>query len=298
MKERERYIEHGHHRGQAHLDVGLQAVMDALEIAHDGHHRQSGSHTHAFIPGAFGIQFAVVRNALHTAEAIVGQDNAPPVHLFNDRMEVLIRDIHGVPIPGNHFALLIEQTAQLDADTPAAFILALLPHLLGAAAFSDGKEQFNGIAVDHREETWHSQYLITPVLAGSEQTQQPTAIGQTREQMSIVPIEPAIKHPEIHAFQGEQDDNCQQLTGIQFGLTVFGHGFRLIIDKAKNLNDNVFGCHEGLHSSESVFGLPLVLQPQLVKNRAGEAAFQGKSPKNRYVASMRSRSHLTSKMGL
>src|SRR6266566_171099 len=111
MKEREQDIEHSHHRSQTSLDVGPEAMMDALEVADDGDHRQRRFDTHALIPGAFGTQFAVVRNALGTAEAIVSQHNALPVHLLNHRVEALIVDIHGVPIPGYHLALLIEQKA-------------------------------------------------------------------------------------------------------------------------------------------------------------------------------------------
>jgi hypothetical protein len=40
-------------------------------------------------------------------------------------------------------------------------------------------------------------------------------------------------------------------------LTVLEHVFHLIIDKAKNVDDTVFGCHEGLHSSECVLRLSL-----------------------------------------
>ena len=54
--------------------------MDAFEAADDGDHRQRRFDMHALIPGAFGTPFAVVGNALGTAQAIVGQDNALPVH--------------------------------------------------------------------------------------------------------------------------------------------------------------------------------------------------------------------------
>ncbi len=90
-----------------------------------------------------------------------------------------------------------------------------------------------------------------------EQALQPCTVGQPREQVGIVTAEPAIKGAKIAAFEGKQDADGHQFAGIQFGLTVFGHVFHLIIDKAKNLQDNVFGCHEGLHSSESVLRLSL-----------------------------------------
>ena len=134
MKEREQNVEHGDYRSQASLDRGRQAMMDALEIANNGYHRQRCFDTHALIPGAFGTQFAVVGNTLGTAEAIISQHNALPVHLLNQGMKALIVDIHGVPIPDHHLALLIEQPAESDPDAPSSFIFALLPDLLRATA--------------------------------------------------------------------------------------------------------------------------------------------------------------------
>ncbi len=40
MKERQQDIEHGHDRDQPGLDVELQAMVNAFEIANDSHHRQ------------------------------------------------------------------------------------------------------------------------------------------------------------------------------------------------------------------------------------------------------------------
>ena len=125
MKEGEQDIEHGYHRSQACLDVGTESVMNPLEITDDSHHRQGRFDTQAFIPGAFGTQFAIVGNAVHTAEARVGQDNASLVHALNHVMEGLIVDIHGIPIPLHDLAVVIEQPAQLDADTESVLCLCL-----------------------------------------------------------------------------------------------------------------------------------------------------------------------------
>src|SRR5947209_9114611 len=257
MKECEQDIEHGDERSQACLNVRPEPMMDALETADDGYHRQSRFDTHALIPGAFGTQFAVVGNTLGTAEAIISQHNALPVHLLNQGMKALIVDIHGVPIPGNDFALVIEQPAQFDADTPATFLLPLLAYLLWATSLANGKEQFHRITVDHGKETGLLQQALPPVLVRFEQALQAGAIGQPCKQVGIVALEPAIKSAKIVAVQGNQDANRHQFAGREFGLTVLEHVFHLIIDKAKNVDDNVFGCHEGLHSSESVLRLSL-----------------------------------------
>jgi hypothetical protein len=111
MIKRQHHIEHSNNRSQACLDVDREAMMDALEIAHDGHHRQGSLHAHAFIPGAFGTQLAVVGNPIDTAKAIIGQDNTLPVHLLNDRMNMLIMHIHSRPVPRHHLPLLVEHCA-------------------------------------------------------------------------------------------------------------------------------------------------------------------------------------------
>ena len=253
MKERQQDIEHSDYRGQPCSNVGLQAMMDALEMAHDGHHRQSGLNSHPIIPRAFGTQLTVVGNALHTAEAIIGQDNALSVDAFDHGMEVLIMDIHRSPIPGHDLSSVIEQPAQLDPHTPSTFIFAFLAHLLWTAPLADGKEQFNGITVDHGEETGRRQKPIAPVLMGLQQALQTGAIGQSSKQVGIIATEPAIEGAKVPSFQGKQDPNRDQFTGIQDRLAVFGHVFHLVIDNAKNLNDNVFGRHASLRSAESVF---------------------------------------------
>jgi hypothetical protein len=51
MKKGEQDIEHGYHRSQMCLDRRPKPVIDALEVAHDGHHRQGRFDTHALIPG-------------------------------------------------------------------------------------------------------------------------------------------------------------------------------------------------------------------------------------------------------
>jgi hypothetical protein len=43
-----------------------------------------------------------------------------------------------------------------------------------------------------------------------------------------------------------------QFSRIEFGLRVLGHAFHHIVDNTKNLDDNVFGGHEVLRSSDKV----------------------------------------------
>ena len=216
MKERQQDIEHSDYRSQASLDIRRQAMMDALEIANDVHHRQSRFDTHTFIPGPFGAQLAVGRNPLHTAKAIISQHNATSVGLFDRGMEVLIMGIHRGPIPVHHLPRIIEQPAQFDADTPASFIFAFLAHLLRTTTLSDGKEQLNRITIDHGEETGLSQQLVAPVLMGLEQPLQAGTLGQSRKQVAIVATETAVTG-HFHCFAHEHHEPVPEV-GLFFTL--------------------------------------------------------------------------------
>ena len=83
------------------------------------------------------------------------------------------------PIPGDHFSLIVEQPAQLDVDTPASFIFTLPAHLLWTASLSEGKEQFNRVAIDHREEARFRQQPAAPVLMHLQQSLQTRSFRQS-----------------------------------------------------------------------------------------------------------------------
>ncbi len=53
----------------------------------------------ARVPGAFRTQFAVLWLTVLTAKSIIGQHDAASTELLDKRIELLIRDIHGIPIP-------------------------------------------------------------------------------------------------------------------------------------------------------------------------------------------------------
>jgi len=101
--------------------------------------------------------------------------------------------IHGGPIPVDDLTLLVEQPAQLDAHTPASFVLALLAHLLATAPLTNGKDQFNGIAIDDRKETGLSQEATKPVLMRLQLPGQARAIRQGSKQVVVIATRPAVK---------------------------------------------------------------------------------------------------------
>lgn len=76
MKQRQEHVEQRDGQGQSSLNERFQAVEDPLEATDDREQRERGLHRHTVIPGAFGTEFAVLRDAVFVAEAVIGQDNA------------------------------------------------------------------------------------------------------------------------------------------------------------------------------------------------------------------------------
>lgn len=244
MKQGQQHIEQRDHRGQMSLHKGFQAMEDPFETTDNREQRERGLNDHAVIPGAFGTQLAVLRHAVLATEAVIGQDNAASAELLDQRMKFIIWRVHRIPIPIDHLAKAIENPTQLDADAPTPFVFGFLAKLLGATTFPNGKQQFNRIAVNHQEETRIGQKSLVPILMSDQQPLYPCAIRQTGKQGVVVAFEPAVKGTKVTSLQGKQQADRDSLTRIQLGLTVLGDLFHLVIDKAKDLDDNVFSGHK------------------------------------------------------
>src|SRR5581483_11827046 len=124
----------------------------------------------------------------------------------------------------------IEHPAQLDANAPTAFILRFFAELLRAAPLSNGKQQFDRIALNDQEKAWIGQKPLVPILMRDQQPLQSRAIRQTSKQSIIVSFQPARKGAKVASFQGEQQADRDQLTRIQLGLTVLGNLLHLVVD--------------------------------------------------------------------
>ena len=138
-------IEHGRNTSQTRGDIVSHPMADPLQITHHRDHRQRGFNKHALIPGAFLAQGHIVRDASFAPEPPVSKDDTGVRHRFGDGMEVLVMGIHGIPVPTNHLAVLVQQPTQLDPNRPAAFITIFLANLVGTAPFPDRKQQLDCI---------------------------------------------------------------------------------------------------------------------------------------------------------
>jgi hypothetical protein len=93
-----------------------------------------------------------------------------------------------------------------------------------------GVDQLNAIGVDDPEHGRSGQEDLCPVLMGLEETKEPGALGEQREQCPIVARQPAIEGPVAPAFERMQQSQGDHLTGPEARLRMFGDGAQLLID--------------------------------------------------------------------
>ena len=186
MKQGQQHIEQRDHRGQTSLNKGLQAMGDPLETTDHGHQGKRGLHRHAVIPGAFGAQLAVVRHAVLPAKSVVGQHDAASTELLDERMKLVVRDIHRVPIPIDDLPKAVENPTELDTNAPAPFVFGLFAKLLCAAPLPNGKQQLDWETVNHQEKAGIGQEPLVPILMRDQQALQSGAIGQPGKQGFII----------------------------------------------------------------------------------------------------------------
>ena len=243
MKKSQQDIEHRCGVSQPSFDVISEPVEDLLHPTDDGQQGEGRFDHHAFVPGVLLTKLEVIRDALSTAKAQVGERNGLSIELFDLIVELLVVCIHRQPFPGDHTSQVIDDPAQLDANRPASFVLVLATHLLGTASFSNRKDEFNGKAIHHREESRLFQQGVTPLMMRFQQPQQAGAVRQAAKQRIVIPLQPAIESPEMASLQREQNTNCHQFAWLEFSLRMFLHRWHPIIDKAKDVDDNVYCGH-------------------------------------------------------
>src|SRR5712691_11384677 len=120
-------------------------------------------------------------------------------------------------------------------------------NLLGAAAFTDGMDQFDAIGVDDAEHRRSGQEDLRPVLIGLKETKEPRPLGEPGEQRPIVARQPAIEGTIPDTFERMQQSQGHHLTGPEVGLGVFGQVVHLLIDVVEQRGDKI-GGHAALLS--------------------------------------------------
>src|SRR5258708_1118295 len=219
-------------------------MVDFLGVTDHGQQRKGGFDYHAVIPCSLFAEFDVVRHAVGTAKAPLGQDHSLTIVFFKEVQEILVSVVHFVPNPATHLTAAIENPTQFDAHTPAPFVAAFRPKLLLGAALTNGKNQFYRVAVHDIQQTGLLQQQIGQRLMYPQLPQQIGAIWQASKQLLKVAFEPAIKGAKASTLECKQDTCRHDFTRIQLGTGFFCNRPQPVIDLIENVNDNIFRSHE------------------------------------------------------
>ena len=110
--------------------------------------------------------------------------------------------------------------------------------------------EFDAVAIGHRKEGGRTQKTIRPFPVRRQQSLQARVLRQARKQVQELPLEPAMKVAEASAFERKQRADGDNFTRIKFSLRVLGHELHPVINRAKELCNNVFSLHESLLENE------------------------------------------------
>jgi hypothetical protein len=91
-------------------------------------------------------------------------------------------------------------------------------------------QQLNAIAVADTQQAGLRQKLRRPRAMGLERAKQAGALRQAWKEPEVVALEPAIECPLTNAFEGKQNAQSCQFTGIQRTLHMLGYGTHDVIN--------------------------------------------------------------------
>ncbi len=214
-----------------------------LEMPDQGEHGEHRFNHHALVPLAAFTEFEIGGVSLTGMETRITQDDHLVFEPPNQGVKAGIVDIGGITIPGSDQTQMIEHQAEFAPHDPAMIGSPLLSNLLVATSLSYGMDQLDAIAVNNAQQTGFSQEGIRPVLVSSQQPEETSPMGQTREQIPVVLAQPTVEGPVASAFDGVQQADSHDLTGPQLGLGMFSQLLHLVIHSAKQFSDKIFGSH-------------------------------------------------------
>jgi len=141
---------------------------------------------------------------------------------------------------------MIEHEAQFTAHNPTFVRQSLPANLLFAASFSTGMDEFHAVGVNQPNEAGVSHEMLGQMAMSVEEPEQASAMGQFRKQSQVIPYQPAVKGSIAHPFEGKQDSNGHDFTGVELALDVLSGIGHSVINAAKQFSDEIYGRHEFL----------------------------------------------------
>src|SRR5881296_518484 len=115
----DQHIEGRHGERQACLKIRPAPMHHLLQMADQRQHREHRLHEDAILPLPPSTQLEVGGIPRGRMEGGITQDNHPSVHLSNEPLKGVIRDIGGGTRPSHDQPPLIEQETEFPPDDPA-----------------------------------------------------------------------------------------------------------------------------------------------------------------------------------
>jgi hypothetical protein len=158
----QRHVEEHDQITQMHFQMPLAAMKQLLERADIGQKREDRFNDTTFIPGAFFTVLEVARDAVFATETEVAQGDRASFVLLDQWQKTVVTFVSGRPLPIHDTPVLIDDPTHFDADDPAPIAFTFLADLLFRTAFAHRVNEFNPVAVGHREAGRRAQKTIWP----------------------------------------------------------------------------------------------------------------------------------------
>src|SRR5262247_1637505 len=236
-------IERCHRPRDAGAEVGPHAMAHFLTMEDRGEHRQHRFHQHPRIPGATRTDFHIDGIPGLRMEPGIGQDDHRVGKLGNQRLKMRIVDVGGGAIPRTDQTPLVQDKTKFPTDNPSMITLAFLANLGRAASFPHGMDQLDPIGVRHSQHGGGGQKPGGPRRVRLEEPGQAGALRHLGKQRPVVARQPAIESPRPAAFDGIQQGQRHDFTGVEFGVRVFGNIQHLLVYRVEQCDNKIWGRH-------------------------------------------------------
>ena len=230
----------------------LTDVKQFLEQANVGQKRKDCFNHPALIPGPYLAELEIFRDAVFGAESEITQGDRLSFVMLDERKKTIVAFVGCRSLPIHNAPVLIDDPAHFDADDPTPIAFAFAPDLFFRTPFAHRMNEFNPVTVGDRKEGRRSEKTIRPFPMRGQQSLKSCPVRQTGKQVRKLAAQPAVEMPELAALERKQCSYGDHFTGIEFNLRMLGNVFQTVINRAKEICNNVFSLHKSLQ--ENGFG--------------------------------------------
>jgi hypothetical protein len=174
-------------------------------------------------------------------ETRIGQDDHRVGELGNQGVKMRVMDIGCGVVPGANQPPLVQDKTQFAAHNPPMIALPFFANLSWAASFPHRVDQLDPIAVCDTQHGRRREKAGGPRRVRLEEPCQASALWHLGKQRQVVAPQPAVERAGSSAFDGIQQGQRHDFTGIQFGVRVFWHIKHLLVYRVEQCDNKIWG---------------------------------------------------------